>query len=68
MLKGKQNHGVGIVRQYQGSPYTYYFGSAWSNYDVPNLEHWQLVANDFLYNVTHQQDVKLQYILSDSAE
>lgn len=68
MLKGKQNHGVGIVHQYQGSPYTYYFGSAWSNYDVRNLEHWQLVANDFLYNVTHQQDVKLQYILSDSAE
>lgn len=47
-LKGKQDHGIGIVGQYKGEPYTYYFGSAWSNYDVRTLTHWKLLAEEYL--------------------
>lgn len=45
-LDGKPAHAVGLVRQYKGRPYTYYFGSAWSRYDVRTLSHWQLLAED----------------------
>lgn len=51
MLKGNKNHGIGIVRQYSGKPYTYYFGSAWSNYDVKTFAEWQLLADNYLHNI-----------------
>lgn len=51
MLKGNKNHGIGIVRKYSGKPYTYYFGSAWSCYDVKTFAEWQLLANNYLHNI-----------------
>ena len=51
MLKGELNHALGIIRQYQGQPYTYYFGSAWSCYDVRTMAQWQLVADEYLQNL-----------------
>ena len=51
MLKGEQNHGLGIVSKYQGAPYTYYFGSAWSLYDVRSQAQWQMIADEFLSNL-----------------
>jgi hypothetical protein len=48
---GSKNHALGIVRQYDGKPYTYYFGSAWSRYDVKTMAEWQLLANDYLNNI-----------------
>ena len=53
MLKGELNHGLGIIHQYQGQPYSYYFGSAWSGYDVRTMAQWQLVANEYLQNLAH---------------
>lgn len=50
-LSGKPSHAVGIVRQYKGQPFTYYFGSAWSNYDVATMAHWQLVAEEHLQRI-----------------
>lgn len=41
-------HAVGLVRQYQGKPFTYYFGAAWSDYDIPTFEEWQLHVKQFL--------------------
>lgn len=42
-------HAVGIVRGLKANqPYTYYFGSASSNYDVPNIVEWGLCAERFL--------------------
>ncbi len=38
---GNEGHALGIVDGYQGSPYTYYFGSAWSRYDVRTQGEWQ---------------------------
>jgi rhamnogalacturonyl hydrolase YesR len=51
MLKGELNHGIGIVKNYQGAPYTYYFGSAWSLYDVLSQAQWQVVIDEFLANL-----------------
>ncbi|MCR4921762.1 MAG: DUF4861 domain-containing protein [Bacteroidaceae bacterium] len=45
---GNAGHVVGIVRQYQGKPYTYYFGAAWSDYDIRTFEEWQLHVTQFL--------------------
>ena len=38
---GNEGHALGIVDGYQGQPYTYYFGSAWSRYDVRTQAEWQ---------------------------
>lgn len=51
ILKGNKNHGIGIVSKYNGKPYTYYFGSAWSCYDVKTMDEWQLLAGQYLHNI-----------------
>jgi len=51
VLEGNPRHAVGIVRPYTGQPYTYYFGSAWSNYDVRTMSHWQLLSEEYLQNI-----------------
>lgn len=35
------SHALGIISDYRGEHYTYYFGSAWSKYDVRTEEEWQ---------------------------
>jgi len=37
----QDNHVLGIVDGYDLKPYTYYFGSAWSKYDVRTEEEWK---------------------------
>ena len=48
MLEGEMNHAIGMVDNYQGAPYTYYFGSAWSQYDVRSQAQWQLTIDEFM--------------------
>ena len=60
MLKGELNHGLGIIHQYQGQPYTYYFGSAWSGYNVRTMAQWQLVANEYLQNLKNTLTISIQ--------
>ena len=31
------NHALGLKKNYHGEPFTYYFGSAWSAYDMPTF-------------------------------
>ncbi len=38
---GAEGHAIGIVDNYAGEPYTYYFGSAWSKFDVRTAAEWQ---------------------------
>ena len=59
MLKGELNHGLGILNNYQGTPYTYYFGSAWSLYDVCSQARWQMVIDEFLANLSQPLTYKL---------
>lgn len=35
------NHALGQLANYTGTPYSYYFGSAWAKYDVRTPEEWQ---------------------------
>ncbi|MCR5679420.1 MAG: DUF4861 family protein [Prevotella sp.] len=58
LLQGETSHGIGIVSDYQGTPYTYYFGSAWSQYDVRSQAQWQLVIDEFLASL--QQPILCQ--------
>ena len=42
------NHVLGVVNNYVGKPYTYYFGSAWSKYDVRTENEWKARIEWFL--------------------
>ena len=46
-------HAIGIVPLRPGQTYTYFFGSAWSNYDVPSFDAWKLCANEELEAIRH---------------
>ena len=54
------HHAVGIVRNYQGDPYTYFFGSAWSKYDVRTAEEWQSRIEWFLRSVENPLKVTMK--------
>lgn len=46
---GNAGHAIGIVKNLKdGEHYTYYFGSAWSKYDVRTQNEWQLRINETL--------------------
>ncbi len=38
---GNEGHALGIKNSYRGENFTYYFGSAWSKYDVRSMEEWK---------------------------
>ena len=38
---GATGHVVGVGEYKPGSTYTYYFGAAWSKYDMPDMGNWQ---------------------------
>ena len=60
MLKGELNHGLGLVHNYLGKPFIYYFGSAWSGYDVRTMAQWQLTADEFLQNLTNPLIIRIE--------
>ena len=60
ILKGELNHGTGIIFGYRGEPYTYYFGSAWSGYDVRTMSQWQLTAKEYLQNLTNPLMIRIE--------
>ncbi|MBR6286841.1 MAG: DUF4861 family protein, partial [Bacteroidaceae bacterium] len=47
-------------RNYLGKPYTYYFGSAWSSYDVPTQAQWQLTIDTYLNNLLNPLKIELK--------
>ena len=53
-------HGLGIVKAYKGAPYTYYFGSAWSSYDVQTFEQWQRCADEFMQRIKNPLTIEIQ--------
>jgi hypothetical protein len=48
---GYDSHAVGFIENYQGEPFTYYFGSAWSKYDVRTPQEWQQRIEWFMRSV-----------------
>ena len=47
-LKKQEGHLLGIKHDYIGKPYTYYFGTGWSKYDVRSMEEWMARIGWFL--------------------
>jgi len=56
----KSKHALGIRRDYDGRPYTYYFGAAWSRYDVRSMDEWQLRARQQLADCREPLSVHVQ--------
>lgn len=38
---GNEGHALGVKNNYDGDSYTYYFGSAWSKYDIRTMQEWK---------------------------
>ena len=55
-----RGHALGIVKDYDGSPYTYYFGSAWSKYDVRTPEEWEARIRWFLRGLRQPLQVTIK--------
>ena len=60
VLEGTPRHAIGIVRNYDGRPFTYYFGSAWSCYDVSTMAHWRLLADEQLQGIRQPLIVEVE--------
>ncbi len=50
-VAGGIGHVLGATEYQPGQTFTYYFGSAWSKYDVPTLEAWQSVLKQTRANL-----------------
>ena len=59
-LEGELPHAIGILRHYSGEPYTYYFGSAWSKFDIHTMAQWQLAADDYLHHLSNPLKIELK--------
>ena len=54
-------HLIGIVRGLRNNErYTYYFGSAWSRYDVKSLNEWRVRAQEFLLSLKNPLKVEIK--------
>ena len=60
ITKTQNNHVLGIVDDYDGKPYTYYFGSAWSKYDVRTEEEWKARIEWYLRGLQSPLQVTLR--------
>ncbi len=52
-------HAVGVLDNYAGEPFTYYFGSAWSKFDVRTKAEWQERIDWTLRNIREPLKVTL---------
>lgn len=58
---GNAGHLIGVVKDLKdGQRYTYYFGSAWSCYDVRSFNEWKLRAQEFLDAIYTPFDVEIE--------
>jgi len=57
---GNEGHALGIVSDYRGDRYTYYFGSAWSRYDVRTQAEWQQRIDWFMRSLRQPLTVELK--------
>lgn len=55
---GAVGHAVGVRRAMtEGQAFTYYFGAAWSRYDVRTQREWQLRIDETLFNLRHPLEI-----------
>lgn len=57
----QESHALGICRQYRtGERFRYYFGAAWSEYDIRSQKEWQLRIDGFLSAQKHPLQIKVK--------
>lgn len=56
----QQGHALCVVDGYDGRPYTYYFGSAWSKYDVRTPREWQARIDWYLASLATPLKVEMK--------
>lgn len=57
---GGVGHVVGIGEYIPGQAYTYYFGSAWSKYDMPDFNLWQATLKKYAKDMKNPLKVSIQ--------
>jgi hypothetical protein len=57
---GGIGHVLGKKTYSPGTPLTYYFGTAWSKYDVPTLSVWQTILNGYTARLHHPLEVVME--------
>lgn len=60
-IKQMESHALGILRNYQdGQRFHYFFGAAWSEFDVRSQAEWQLRIEGFMASQRHPLQVTIQ--------
>ena len=59
VTRQEQGHALAVVDGYQGQPISYYFGSAWSKYDVRSTREWQARIDWFLNSLAKPLEVRV---------
>ena len=58
---GIEGHAIGVVKNLNNDQkYTYYFGSAWSSYDVRTQREWQVRIEEFLNALQTPLDIEIK--------
>lgn len=55
-----RGHALGMLSKYQGERYTYYFGSAWSKYDVRTPEEWKARIEWYLRSLSQPLETAVE--------
>ena len=55
---GAVGHVIGQTTYQSGQPFTYYFGTAWSKYDVPTQQLWEAQMQTYARNIQYPLVVK----------
>ena len=53
-------HAIGITHMYPEQIYTYLFGSAWSNYDVPTFDAWKRCAEEEMESIWNPLELRIE--------
>ena len=60
-IKQMESHALGILKNYQdGQRFHYFFGAAWSEFDVRSQAEWQLRIEGFMASQRHPLQVTIQ--------
>lgn len=60
-IKQMESHALGILRKYQdGQHFHYFFGAAWSEFDVRSQAEWQLRIEGFMASQRHPLQITIQ--------
>ncbi len=57
---GNAGHGIGVITYIPEEKYTYYFGSAWSKYDVRSLKEWELRSSEYMESIRNPLKVTVK--------